>query len=319
MKYATFSLNTSAQDESAQDEDSRLRLGVVLGDRVAELRALLGPTWKGKGPLPSSMLELIDAGPELWRKIALAADELAANHRTPEGSFALDQIRLHAPIPRPLKNIVCLGLNYASHMQETAKARGREVKIPEVPVFFTKAPTTVSGPRDAILWDRSATSQVDYEAELGVVIGLGGKNISRAQALSHVFGYTVINDLSARDLQLRHHQWFKGKSLDGFCPMGPWIVTADEFGDPQKKAISLRVNGVEKQSSTTAAMIFPVDLIIEFLSRGTTIEPGDVISTGTPEGVGLGRTPPEYLKDGDVIETEVEGIGVLQNRLTASD
>jgi 2-keto-4-pentenoate hydratase/2-oxohepta-3-ene-1,7-dioic acid hydratase in catechol pathway len=151
-----------------------------------------------------------------------------------------------------------------------------------------------------------------------VVIGVKGKNIPRAKALSHVFGFTVTNDISARDLQMKHHQWFKGKSLDGFCPMGPWIVTADEFGDPQSKRISLRVNGVVKQNSTTAAMIFPVDVILEFLSKGTTLEPGDVICTGTPEGVGLGRTPPEYLQDGDLVETEIEGIGVLQNRLVAS-
>jgi 2-keto-4-pentenoate hydratase/2-oxohepta-3-ene-1,7-dioic acid hydratase in catechol pathway len=203
-------------------------------------------------------------------------------------------------------------------MEETARARGREVKIPEVPVFFTKATTTVNGPRDPIYWDRSVTGQVDYEAELGVVIGVKGKNIPRAKALSHVFGFTVTNDISARDLQMKHHQWFKGKSLDGFCPMGPWIVTADEFGDPQSKRISLRVNGVVKQNSTTAAMIFPVDVILEFLSKGTTLEPGDVICTGTPEGVGLGRTPPEYLQDGDLVETEIEGIGVLQNRLVAS-
>ncbi|MBI2819784.1 MAG: fumarylacetoacetate hydrolase family protein [Acidobacteria bacterium] len=308
MKYATFSLS----------EDLGYRLGVVLDDRVVELRALLGPQWKGKGPLPSSMLDLIEAGPAVWQQIATLTAEIVAKQRQPEGSHLLEQVRLHAPIPRPIKNIVCLGLNYVSHMEETARARGREAKIPEAPVFFTKATTTVNGPRDPILWDRSVTGQVDYEAELGVVIGVGGKNFQRASALSHVFGYTVMNDISARDLQMKHHQWFKGKSLDGFCPMGPWIVTADEFGDPQKKRISLKVNGVVKQSSTTAAMIFPVDLILEFLSKGTTLEPGDLISTGTPEGVGLGRTPPEYLRDGDLIETEIEGIGVLQNRLTAS-
>jgi 2-keto-4-pentenoate hydratase/2-oxohepta-3-ene-1,7-dioic acid hydratase in catechol pathway len=192
------------------------------------------------------------------------------------------------------------------------------VKAPEVPVFFTKAPTAVSGPRDPIPWDRSVTGQVDWETELGVIIGVGGKNIPRVSALAHVFGYTVINDVSARDLQMRHMQWYKGKSLDGFCPMGPWVVTADEFGDPQAKRISLTVNDVIKQDSTTANMIFPVDLIIEFLSKGTTLEPCDVISTGTPEGVGLGRTPPEYLQDGDLVEAKVQGIGSLLNRVVAS-
>ena len=168
---------------------------------------------------------------------------------------------------------------------------------------------------DPIPWDQGVTAQVDYEVELGVVIGVGGKNIARANALDHVFGYTVINDVSARDVQQRHLQWFKGKSLDGFCPMGPVVVTADEFGDPQSKKIGTRVNGVQKQNSTTANMIFPVDVIIEALSAGMTLEPGDVIATGTPEGVGLGRTPQEFLNDGDMVETEVEGIGILRNQI----
>jgi 2-keto-4-pentenoate hydratase/2-oxohepta-3-ene-1,7-dioic acid hydratase in catechol pathway len=227
----------------------------------------------------------------------------------------LQDVHLHAPIPRPLKNVFCLGLNYVSHMEETSRARGREIKIPDVPVFFSKPPTTVAGPNDPIRWDPAVTKEVDYEAELAVIIGVGGKNIARANALDHVFGYTVTNDVSARDLQMRHMQWFKGKSLDGFCPMGPMIVTADEFGDPQSKRISLRVNGNVKQNAVTASMIFPVAAIIDFLSRGMTLEPGDIISTGTPEGVGLGRTPPEYLQDGDIVETEIEGIGTLRNRV----
>jgi 2-keto-4-pentenoate hydratase/2-oxohepta-3-ene-1,7-dioic acid hydratase in catechol pathway len=308
MKYATFSLR----------QDPGHRLGVIHGNQVTELSALVGSKWKGRAPLPSRMLELIDSGPPGWQRIARLAEESFSTRKQLEGSYPIDQVHLRAPIPSPRKNIVCLGLNYASHMEEAARARGREVKIPEAPVFFTKSPNTVNGPYDPIPWDRSVTSQLDYEAELGVVLGTGGKNISRADALSHVFGYTVINDISARDLQLRHHQWFKGKSLDGFCPMGPWIVTADEFGDPQKKQISLKVNGVVKQSSTTAAMIFPVDVILEFLSQGATLDAGDLISTGTPEGVGLGRTPPEYLQDGDLVETEIEGIGVLQNRVAAT-
>jgi 2-keto-4-pentenoate hydratase/2-oxohepta-3-ene-1,7-dioic acid hydratase in catechol pathway len=308
MRYATFSL----------PHDPAHRLGAVRKGQVVEVRALLGPHWKGKGPLPASMLDLIEGGPELWERIATMIQETIAAKAPFEGGHSLDQVHLHAPIPRPRKNIVCLGLNYVSHMEESARARGREAKIPEVPVFFTKAPTTANGPRDPISWDRSVTSQVDYEAEMGVVIGRRGKNLSRAAALGHIFGYTVMNDVSARDLQMRHHQWFKGKSLDGFCPMGPWIVTSDEFGDPQNKRISLKLNGVVKQNSTTAAMIFPVDVILQFLSAGTTLEPGDLISTGTPEGVGLGRTPPEYLQDGDLIETEVEGIGILQNRLVAA-
>jgi 2-keto-4-pentenoate hydratase/2-oxohepta-3-ene-1,7-dioic acid hydratase in catechol pathway len=200
---------------------------------------------------------------------------------------------------------------------EAARARGRELKLPEVPIFFTKATNTVSGPYDAIPSHRAITSQVDWEAELAVVMGKRAADITSSRALEHVFGYTIINDVSARDLQTRHLQFFKGKSLDGFCPMGPVIVTADEFGNPQMKRISCSVNGVLKQSGNTSDMIFPIGAVIESLSRGLTLEPGDVIATGTPEGVGLGRTPPEWLQAGDVLETEIEGIGALRNPIVS--
>jgi 2-keto-4-pentenoate hydratase/2-oxohepta-3-ene-1,7-dioic acid hydratase in catechol pathway len=300
MRYVTFSV----RNENTQ------QIGIVQGDRVIPLRKRFGAQWEG--PFPSSLHEFIQIGPEAWRRMALLARSFQG-----KDSYSLDEVHLYSPIPRPAKNVFCLGLNYVSHMEESARARGREIKIPEVPVFFTKTPTSVSGPYDAIPWDTAVTKQVDYEAELGVVIGIAGKNIPAAKALDHVFGYTIINDVSARDLQKDHMQWFKGKSLDGFCPIGPWIVTADEFGDPQTKAISLRVNGVTKQSSNTRHMIFTVAVTIESLSKGMTLEPGDIISTGTPEGVGLGRTPPEYLKDGDLVETEIEGIGVMKNRVVA--
>ena len=200
--------------------------------------------------------------------------------------------------------------------RKAPQARNRETKIPDVPVIFTKATTTVNGPFDDIPVDRTATQQVDWEVELGVVIGTPGRNIAKADALAHVFGYTVINDVSARDLQVQHGQWFKGKSLDGSCPMGPHVVTADEFGDPQTKRLMCRVNGVTKQDATTADMIFPVASIIEWLSKGLTLEAGDVIATGTPQGVGMGRTPQEFLQAGDIVETEVEGIGTLRNRIS---
>jgi len=302
MRYATFSLTT----------DPTERLGIVSGDTLIDVHALLGPPL---GAVPRSLPDLIRDGRESWVRLsARLTDALAAGAPAAARPNA-DAVRWHAPIRRPSKNIICLGLNYSSHARESAQARGREVKIPDHPVFFTKAPTSVNGPYDPIEWDPSVTQQVDYETELGVVIGVGGRNISRARALDHVFGYTVVNDVSARDVQQRHLQWFKGKSLDGFCPMGPVIVTADEFGNPQTKTIGLRVNGVQKQHSTTANMIFPVDVIIESLSQGMTLEPGDVIATGTPEGVGLGRTPQEFLKDGDVVETEIEGIGTLRNTI----
>jgi len=301
MRYATFSLTTNPTE----------RLGLVSGTTLFDVHALLGPPF---GAVPRTLPDLIREGPDSWARLAARlADALAG--ATPEAKPQADLVRWHAPIRHPAKNVICLGLNYSSHAKESAQARGREVKIPDHPVFFTKAPTSINGPFDAIEWDPSVTQQVDYEAELGVVIGVSGKNVPRAKALDHVFGYTVVNDVSARDLQQRHLQWFKGKSLDGFCPMGPVVVTRDEFGDPQAKAIGLRVNGVQKQHSTTANMIFPVDVIIESLSQGMTIEPGDVIATGTPECVGLGRTPQEFLKDGDVVETEIEGIGILRNRV----
>jgi 2-keto-4-pentenoate hydratase/2-oxohepta-3-ene-1,7-dioic acid hydratase in catechol pathway len=304
MRYATFSLLHDASE----------RLGLFRDGVMIDIHELLSAT--ADGTLPPTLPELIAQGRAGWERLAQLVNQRLAGSAPPGAAVHQpDAVHWHAPIRHPHKNIVCLGLNYISHAKESAQARGREFKIPEAPVFFTKAPTSVNGPNDPIPWDPAITEQLDYETELGVVIGVAGKNISRAAALDHVFGYTVINDISARELQKTHLQWFKGKSLDGSCPMGPVIVTADEFGDPQSKQLSLRVNGVEKQRSSTANMIFPVDVIIESLSRGMTLEAGDIIATGTPEGVGLGRTPPEFLGDGDVVETEVEGIGVLRNRV----
>jgi 2-keto-4-pentenoate hydratase/2-oxohepta-3-ene-1,7-dioic acid hydratase in catechol pathway len=300
MKYAMFSPAPSEPP----------RVGLASGDRVYDLPSMLRGLWSDA---PTTVLSLIQAGPDAWQRMsemASRANEIGERH-----SHAATAVRWHAPIPRPTKNVFCLGQNYAAHAKESAQARGREMKIPTVPVIFTKAPTTISGPYDDVPVDRAATQQVDWEVELGVVIGKGGRNIARADALDHVFGYTVINDLSARDLQQQHLQWFKGKSLDGFCPMGPVVVSADEFGDPQSKRLQLRVNGTTKQDGNTADMIFPVDVIIEWLSKGLTLEPGDVIATGTPEGVGMGRTPQEFLVDGDVVETEIEGIGTLRNKM----
>jgi 2-keto-4-pentenoate hydratase/2-oxohepta-3-ene-1,7-dioic acid hydratase in catechol pathway len=273
-------------------------------DAAAAARA----SWPGEPP--SSLLELVRLGPDAWRRMQRAIEDAPASAGHP-----LEGLRWHAPVPRPPRNVVCLGRNYAAHVKEAAHARGVDPRIPAFPVFFTKATTCVTGPYDDIPLHGAITTQVDWETELAAVIGVGGVDIPRARALECVFGYTVVNDVSARDLQQQHLQWFKGKSLDGFCPMGPVVVTSDEFGDPQAKRLACRVNGVTKQDASTADMIFPVDAIIEWLSRGTTIEPGDIIATGTPEGVGLGRTPPEFLQDGDVVEAEVEGIGALRNRV----
>jgi 2-keto-4-pentenoate hydratase/2-oxohepta-3-ene-1,7-dioic acid hydratase in catechol pathway len=220
----------------------------------------------------------------------------------------LNEIQLVAPIPRPNKNIFCVGRNYAEH----AKERGSE--LPAFPVFFTKAPNTVIGTNAPIL-HHPVTNQLDYEAELAVVIGKAGRNIKRVDALSHVFGYTIINDVTARDLQKQHQQWFKGKSLDNSCPMGPAIVTADEITDPQNLQVQLWVNDELCQNATTQDMILTVPVLIEWLSQGYTLESGDIIATGTPAGVGAGFTPPRFLHEGDVVEIEISGVGRLKNRV----
>lgn len=259
------------------------------------------PAWR-------DMLTLIDSGTDLQAVRAQA---------TPAMQVSRTAVTLLAPIPRPRKNVMCLGLNYLEHAAETANPIGRTGQAPAYPIVFTKSPTSVTGPEANILFDPDTCSQLDWEAELGVILGKGGKKIGVDQALDHVFGYTVINDLSARDIQLNHKQYFLGKSLDGGCPMGPYIVTADEIAQPQALAIACRVNGVTKQQSSTRHMIFSVASIINWLSRGMTLEAGDVIATGTPAGVGFVRQPPEYLQPGDVVECEIAGIGILRNRIVA--
>ncbi len=257
-------------------------------------------------PLPGrSMLEVINQ-----HRSALAELRQIARQPVP-----LIPEQLLSPLPELRRNIICLGMNYIDHAKEMAQSRGRELQLPEHPVFFTKATHTVNGPYSPIPFDAAVSSRIDWEVELGVVIGRRGKNISQAEAMAYIFGYTVVNDVSARDLQMAHGQFFKGKSLDGACPLGPWIVTADEIADPHALALHCRVNGVTKQASNTAQMIFKIPAIIESLSRGMTLEPGDLIATGTPAGVGLGRTPPEFLQPGDVVECEVERVGMIRNRV----
>jgi 2-keto-4-pentenoate hydratase/2-oxohepta-3-ene-1,7-dioic acid hydratase in catechol pathway len=219
---------------------------------------------------------------------------------------------LLAPL-RPRKNVFCVGRNYLAHAEEGARVRGEELKLPTVPTLFTKAPTAITGPDATLHLDGDASQKYDWEAELAVVIGTRCKDVREEDALATIFGYTCLNDVSARDLQNATTQWFKGKTLDDTCPLGPWIVTADEIGDPQKLDVSLRLNGEIKQHASTAVMIFSIARVIAYLSRGMTLEAGDVIATGTPEGVGFARTPPEFLKDGDVMEVEIEKIGILRN------
>ena len=282
----------------------RRHLGAMQGDAVI-LPALAGE------PL-DDMLELLEGGPDVWRHYCDRLAQLPTACHVP-----LASVELLAPIPRPRKNILCLGLNYADHAAESSAARGREAALPEHPVVFTKAVTSVTGPGADIPFDGTVTAQLDWEVELAVVIGIPGRRISEDRAMDHVFGYTVINDLSARDLQFRHKQYFLGKSLDGGCPMGPWIVTADEVPDPQTLELRCWVTGQLKQQGNTRQQIFTIAAAIAALSRGTSLEAGDVIATGTPAGVGFARTPPEFLKPGDLVECEVAGIGRLRNRIVA--
>lgn len=230
----------------------------------------------------------------------------------------LTDVELLSPIPRPRQNIMCLGWNYIEHVQETVGKTLEAPKLPEYPIVFTKAATSMNGPYSDIQVDTGISSKMDWEVELGVIIGKGGKRISKETALNHVFGYTVINDISARDYQKKHKQFFIGKSFTGACPMGPWIVTADEIPDPQNLNLTSYVNGEMKQNSNTKYQIFDVATVIENLSKGMILEPGDIIATGTPSGVGYVRNPPEYLLPGDIVKCEIESIGSIINPIVGS-
>ena len=243
--------------------------------------------------------------------IGLAPHERIAWHSA-DDLIPLTSVTLDAPI-RPDRNVFCVGRNYLEHAKEGARALGRELKLPDVPTFFTKAPTAIAAPDARLHLSANVSGEYDFEAELAVVIGARCRDVSEDEAYDVVFGYTALNDVTARDLQRTHGQWFKGKSLDNACPVGPWIVTPEELGDPHALEIRFRRNGVEKQHSNTGQMIFRIPRLIAELSKGMTLLPGDVIATGTPEGVGFARTPPEFLADGDVMEVDIEKIGVLRN------
>lgn len=251
--------------------------------------------------------------------IAAGAPALAEVHELViggEGHLPLAQVRLLAPIPRPARNIFCVGKNYREHAQELQSANSTiaaKSAIPDVPIFFTKATTTVTGPNQPIPSELDPTNSVDYEGELGVVIGPGGRGIARADAMRHVYGYTIINDVTSRVLQGLHQQWFLGKSLDGFCPMGPAIVTVDEVPEVGQLRVQTRVNGEMRQNAPVSSLIFDIPTLIETLSRTLTLESGDIIATGTPAGVGMGFKPPKYLKKGDVVAITIDPIGTLEN------
>jgi 2-keto-4-pentenoate hydratase/2-oxohepta-3-ene-1,7-dioic acid hydratase in catechol pathway len=255
--------------------------------------AIVDPDAGRAWPLGRSMLDLIAGGEPPRRE----GKEMALNETT-----------LLAPIPRPRRNIFCIGKNYRDHVAEMGSADD----VPEAPILFSKVPETVIAHEEPIRLPESASDAVDYEAELAVVIGRGGRGIARSDAFNHVFGYTIVNDVTARDLQKRHKQWLIGKSQDTFCPMGPWIVTPDEI-DPAATTLSLWVNEERRQHASTRDLIFDLPTIIATISAGITLYPGDIIATGTPSGVGAGFTPPRFLKRGDRVTIEIEGIGRLSN------
>ena len=249
---------------------------------------------------PASLLEFIQAGPQALEQAssALNSGSLLA--------VPADSLRLLAPLANPGK-IIAIGLNYMDHCRE------QKVEPPTSPIVFTKFTTSIIGPGETITWDPALTSQVDYEVELGVIMGRTTRKVSKENALDYIFGYTVVNDVSARDLQFSDKQWVRGKSLDTFCPVGPCIITADEIPDPQNLRLSCTVNGRVLQDSTTAEMIFGVAHLIHFLSQAFTLQPGDLIATGTPDGVGVFRKPPIFLGDGNMVIAQVEKIGKLEN------
>lgn len=291
-------------------------VGVLREGQIIDLSVWLAL----KQSLPAfDMVDLIGMG-EPGLDLLKAALEASSARLSEAGALvALLEERLHAPIPRPRKNVFCLGRNYAEHGAESRRAWGETdgPPPPEYPAIFTKAPTTVIGPYDDIPYDAQITEELDWECELAVIIGKEGKNISRGDALGYVFGYMVLNDVSARDIQRRHGgQLFKGKSLDGTCPTGPWIVTADELGDPGDLELWTRVNGVEKQRDRTSSLLLDVPGTIQSLSEGMTLEPGDIIATGTPAGVGFARTPPEFLHPGDEVECGIDKIGTIKNKVS---
>ncbi len=287
-----------------------LKTGIQISkDEVLDIAA--EATARGSKLWVNTMLEIIAGGEAV---MTLLRDIEASPKTAP---IMLNKALLKAPIPRPLKNVFCVGWNYLEHFEEGGAKLEDKRELPTWPVFFSKAPTAVNGPYDVIPYDANISTQLDWEVELGVIIGKSGKNISEADAMSHVFGYTVINDVTWRDIQRRHGgQWDKGKSLDGTCPMGPCIVTADAI-EHTNLHLTCRVNGVTKQDSNTKHLYFKLPRLIHDLSLGQTLEAGDIISSGTPEGVGFARTPPEFMKAGDLLETEIAGIGVMRNPIGA--
>jgi 2-keto-4-pentenoate hydratase/2-oxohepta-3-ene-1,7-dioic acid hydratase in catechol pathway len=278
--------------------NNEVRPGVLDGDRVIDLRAAGLPV-----DASGDLQQIVRGGDAMLERVREAIASAARR------DFDIDEVTLTAPLLNPSK-IIAVGLNYIDHCEEA------KLPVPKEPVLFTKWPNSITGPYDELRWPEGVTREVDYEVELGVVIGRRGSNIREEDALDYVCGYTVVNDVSARDLQFANaKQWDRGKSLDTFCPWGPWIVTRDEIKNPHDLTVRTVLNGEEMQKSNTNKLIFNINQIIAYASQGTTLLPGDLIPTGTPFGVGFSRTPPVFLKHGDVCECEVEHVGKIINKV----
>jgi len=285
---------------AAYDYNSQTHVGRVSNDRTTVRSFDLSPEQAQDGVL--ALIRLAAA--------AMPLPALSAN------AVPLHEVRLKAPIPRPFRNLWCVGRNFHAHAKELQASvfKNNSADPNAWPIVFTKVPQCVIGPYDTVqLPGGQISAQIDYEAELTVIIGKQGKNIPRQEAMDHVFGYTIVNDVTARDVQMRHQQWDMGKSFDTFCPMGPWIVTSDAL-DGRQTRIRCWVNQELRQDAPTEMMIFDIPTLIETISRGITLYPGDIIATGTPAGVGMGLQPPRYLCDGDVVRIEIDGLGVIENQ-----
>jgi 2-keto-4-pentenoate hydratase/2-oxohepta-3-ene-1,7-dioic acid hydratase in catechol pathway len=289
-------------------QDTEPRLGFLHNNQVIDME-YFGEI--SNFPLPNNMLDLIDMGFELVEELN---DMIAETEPSffDEISYEIDEVTFLAPIPKPRKNIIGIGLNYTEHVAESARTLDTTGKLPQKPIIFSKPPTSVTATNTEIIKNTKLTEQLDWEVELAVVIGKKGKYVPKAVAMDYVFGYTVINDISARDCR-REGQWIVSKGQDTFAPMGPILVTKDEIENPHNLNLFLKINGVEKQNSNTKFLLFNINDLIEDLSIVFTLEPGDIIATGTPAGVGAGRNPQEWLYDGDVVEATVEGIGTIVN------
>ena len=288
--------------------DTEPRLGFLHNNQVIDMEDF-GEI--SNFPLPNDMLELIDLGFEIIAEITEIISETSKEFFD-EVAYEMNEVTILAPIEKPRKNIIGIGLNYTEHIAESARTLDTTGKLPQKPIIFSKPPTTVTATNTEIIKNTKLTQQLDWEVELAVVIGKKGKYVPKADAMDYIFGYTVINDISARDCR-REGQWIVSKGQDTFAPMGPILVTKDEIENPHNLNLSLKVNGVEKQNSNTKFLLFNINDLIEDLSTVFTLEPGDIIATGTPSGVGAGRSPQEWMYDGDVVEATVEGIGTIVN------